>query len=105
MLPSKTVFVVGAGASNEVDLPVGSALKDAIAEKLDLRFEGGYRQVGGGDVALLDVVRKTHPQRLNEYLDAGWRIRNGLTLSSSIDDFIDAHRHDSLIAEFGKVAI
>jgi hypothetical protein len=104
MLPSKTVFVVGAGASAEVGLPVGSGLKQTIAEKLDIRFEMGYQQVRG-DSALVNVIRRAHPDRVNEYLDAGHRIRGGLSLSPSIDDFIDVHRHDLLVGEFGKVAI
>jgi DNA-binding HxlR family transcriptional regulator len=38
MLKSKTVFVLGAGASKEVGLPVGSELKSTIAAKLDWRI-------------------------------------------------------------------
>jgi hypothetical protein len=105
MLPSKTVFVVGAGASSEAGLPVGSQLKQEIARKLDFRFEYGYKPIGKGDVEILDLFRRTFPQEVNERLGGCRRICTGLTLSSSIDDFIDAHRHDQLIAECGKVAI
>src|SRR5260221_13137659 len=105
MFPSKTVFIIGAGASNEVGLPVGSQLKALIGDKLDLRFQAGYRPVGQGDLAILDVLRQGVQTKLNDYLAAGWRIRDGLPLSSSIDDFIDAHRDDQLVAQCGKVAI
>jgi hypothetical protein len=33
---SKTLFIVGAGASQEVDLPTGTQLKDIIAKKLNI---------------------------------------------------------------------
>jgi hypothetical protein len=32
MYPEKTVFIVGAGASNEVGLPIGNGLVEKIAK-------------------------------------------------------------------------
>lgn len=34
MFKRKTVFIVGAGASKELDLPMGDGLKGIIAQKL-----------------------------------------------------------------------
>ena len=39
MFQSKTVFVLGAGASHELGLPLGSGLAKIISRKLNLRFE------------------------------------------------------------------
>lgn len=36
---SKTVFVIGAGASKEANLPTGEELKSSISSFLDIRFE------------------------------------------------------------------
>lgn len=105
MLPSKTVFIVGAGASSEVGLPVGAQLKGIISKKLDLRFESHNTFIGGGDIAIYDALSSQYGPQINRYLDACWRIRDGLILSSSIDDFIDTHRHDAQLAQCGKLAI
>lgn len=41
-LTQKTIFVVGAGASKEVNLPIGSELKKEIAEVLKWSNESNY---------------------------------------------------------------
>ena len=43
----KKVFVIGAGASNEVNMPLGKALIGQIAEKLDFDFDDFERQIKG----------------------------------------------------------
>jgi hypothetical protein len=105
MLPSKTVFVVGAGTSKEVGLPIGSELKGIIAKHLDFRFEMGYKPVGTGDEEIFHALRGKFPTNANPHFDACAQICNGIPLATSIDDFIDAHRHDPLIAHCGKLAI
>src|SRR5262249_47829985 len=105
MFRSKTVFILGAGASHEVGLPVGDGLKQTIATKLDLRFEHFGKPIGKGDLTILEVLRRKYPSEINDYLHACWRIRDGVGLSSSIDDFIDTHRDDQGVAACGKIAI
>lgn len=105
MLKSKTVFILGAGASKEVGFPIGLELKSVISNKLDLRFDFGDRQVGTGDVTIYTALRQQYQNRINDYLHACWQIRDGIILSDSIDDFIDAHQHDEKIAVCGKLAI
>lgn len=106
MLPSKTVFIVGAGASFEVGMPVGSTLRETISTKLDIRFDDfGSRLVGTGDPVIFELLRKRHGQEINGYLQTCWQIRDGIILSPSVDDFINAHQHDAAIAECGKIAI
>lgn len=106
MLPSKTVFILGAGASKEVKLPIGRELKNIIATKLDLRFDDfGTKHIGTGDLTIFQVLRNKFPFEINNLLAACWSIRDGVVLSSSIDDFIDAHQHDLDVARCGKLAI
>src|SRR5687767_9871911 len=105
MLPSKTVFVVGAGASKEVGLPIGSELKKTIADKLSFSFDDFGRDLKRGDLAVFRMLLNSYGNRINECVDAGRLISKGIVLSSSIDDFIDAHQHDEQIAVCGKVTI
>jgi hypothetical protein len=106
MLSSKTVFIVGAGASKEVGLPIGSELKNIIATKLDMRFND-WKPIGRGDLTIFEVLQRKHLPygTLQRYADACRCIRDGIVLSDSIDDFIDAHQHDRAIAACGKLAI
>ena len=105
MLSAKTVFIVGAGASYEVGLPVGMTLKNVIAKKLDIRLDDSGSRLLSGDAYILDTILRRDRANMNVYLNSCWQIRDGIPLSPSIDDFIDAHQHDGRIAVCGKLAI
>lgn len=111
MFKSKTVFIVGAGASREADLPDGSGLKGNIAGLLDIRFQHGYRQISGDDQivdALQRHVRQATNQQgdLNSYLGKARHIRDILpTLAISIDNYLDAHQGDEETELCGKLSI
>lgn len=106
MLPAKTLFVLGAGASKEVGLPIGSELKKEIIQRLDYRFEFGQLDRNcSGDRTLFDALIRHAGRDANPHLTACHVIRSGLALSNSIDDFIDTHTHDPLVAECGKAVI
>jgi hypothetical protein len=49
MFKRQTLFVLGAGSSAEVGMPVGATLSRNIAGKMDIRFDGGT-SVGTGDL-------------------------------------------------------
>ena len=110
MFNKKTLIVVGAGASKEVDLPVGSGLKQRIATILDIRFEFGSRQISG-DHIVCDAIRRAirrgdqSARDINPHLEAAWRIREAMPQAISIDNFIDAHQGDSKLELCGKLAI
>ena len=107
MKNSLTVFVVGAGASKEVGLPIASELIDIIADKIDFQLERGTIRDDRGDADILDVIQEASPGRveINAFFDAANRLRNGVIFSNSIDSFIDVHRHDEKILRLGKLAI
>jgi hypothetical protein len=107
MLRKKTVFVIGAGASHEFNLPVGVDLAKTISAKLDIKVRNPYSESyhTSGDHDLFDSVRRSFPQQDNLYQEAGWRIRDAVILASSIDDFLHVHRHDERIVNFGKATI
>ena len=112
MFRSKTLFVLGAGSSNEVGLPIGEGLKKAIAEKIDIRFEYGYKQISG-DHQIMHAIREHAKARggalanpdPNPYLEKAWQLRNALPQAISIDNLLDAHKGDDLAEACGKFGI
>ncbi len=98
------VFVLGAGASKEVNLPVGSELKEQIAKVLDIRYES-FRKISGDDIINESLRILVANGDINPYLGAAWRIRDAMPQAISIDNFIDSHRIDEKISKCGKLAI
>jgi hypothetical protein len=105
MFGRRTLFVLGAGTSAEVEMPVGAALAKTIRRKCDIRFERGFQPVGDGDFALFDQFGHDRTREINEYQSAAWLIRDGIQLSSSIDDFLDLHRDNAAVNFLGKAMI
>ena len=86
MFKKKTVFIVGAGASAEFDLPVGNALRQkTISTKMDIRFEHGFRPIGGGDLRPFEQITNQKRSLRNEFQNSAWLVRDGILLSRSID--------------------
>ena len=106
---TNTVFVIGAGASEEAKLPTGNELKKRIAQLLDIDFEP-FRQVRG-DQFIVSALRLLVGQSggsdgdIQLYLKEAWHIRDALPQAISIDNFIDTHRDNDKIAICGKLAI
>src|SRR5437016_3785299 len=102
------VLVVGAGASKEAGLPVGSELKAKVAQALDIRYERGSRIRGDGLIEEAFHRLALGPGgkgNINPYLHISRRIRDAMPQATSIDNFIDSHRDDTDIALCGKLAI
>ncbi len=103
----QTVFVLGAGASFEAGLPVGAELKNRIAKLIDIRFSGANHD-HTGDHAVMEAFRDYAKEKkisANDLLHAAWGIRDAMPQAISIDNFLDAHRGDSLIEIVGKIGI
>ena len=105
----KTVFVIGAGASSEANLPTGYELKEKISKLLDIRFDWD-KQISG-DRTITDSLRELtkgtihQNDAINSYLLEAQHIGDALQLALSIDNFIDQHRDNEKIALCGKLAI
>lgn len=108
MFKSKTVLVVGAGASAEVGLPIGVGLKEVIAKKLDIKFPDGYTQEGG-DRKIYEAykiqVGRDGGHDPNDYRTAGVKMSESLPLAISIDNYLEAHAGNSKVELCGKLAI
>lgn len=100
---SKTVFVVGAGASCEVGLPSGEELTSKIASLLNLKFKSGNPNPIEGHSLVAEALRLVGD--FNAHLAASRRIAQGMPLAASIDEYIHAHEGDAHIELCGKVAI
>jgi hypothetical protein len=109
-MTENTVFVIGAGASKEANLPTGDELKGKISTLLDIRFDYSSTQKSG-DYEIIEALRlyvqtlDNQHGDINAYLHEAWLIRDALPLAISIDNFIDAHRDNDKIAVCGKLAI
>ncbi len=104
-----TVFVVGAGASQEAGLPFGKTFREEIASRLAIDFDPVRGQTHGDKVitqAIINHCRAASPQlNADELFAVCHRISRAMTQASSIDKFIDNHANDERIALCGKLAI
>lgn len=111
MFESKTLFVVGAGASSEAGLPLAKKLKSDIAGRVDIRFNiAAPLEQQTGDPVITEAIRRhvrdsTGGRDINPYLHAGRHISRAMPQAISIDNFIDTHRKDEKIELCGKLAI
>lgn len=103
----KTVFVVGAGASYEARLPVGSGLTSIIAEKVNIAF-GDWAQVSGDKIiqaAIANFAQSDQQHTAQQYYTAGRTIAAGMIQAISIDNYLHAHADNSALTWVGKVGI
>lgn len=107
MFNKPVVFVIGAGASREYELPLGGALKEAIAQKVKFRFQHGSNYLVGGDQDLLDDIRRhaLDPNRQNEYTRAGSMLAAAIGTFISIDEALHYLGATPEAVEVGKIAI
>ncbi len=104
MFKRRTLFILGAGASAEVGLPVGIDLAKTIANLLDIRWRDGQKE-GPGDRFLMGQFVDQRRVQVSAHHQAAWLIRDGVRLTNSIDDFLDIHNSNDLVRQIGKAAI
>ena len=108
MFEAKTVLVLGAGASVEVGLPVGSQLLDDICKLIDIKFDFSSQKSGDRTIfdALKIVVNEDREVvKTNEHLHCAWQILKSAEQGLSIDNIVDALEDEriELIAKLGIV--
>lgn len=117
MFRQKTTIVIGAGASCEIGLPSGDRLKAQIAALFAGSNENSY---GLKNTSMIAAVKDRLGQRNRVYVnspplhhdeqivtirEAAKRIRVGLPLALSIDNFLHTHQADAEVVRLGKTAI
>jgi hypothetical protein len=106
-----TVFIIGAGASKEVNLPTGYELKNKLAQFLDINLNEWGNGLDKGDDKIFQALRLHVHQsdgsqgNFKSYQHAAWQIRDGLPVTLSIDNLIYQLRENKKIALCGKLAI
>jgi hypothetical protein len=110
MFKSKTVFVVGAGASAELRMPTGAQLTSQIAQMLTPKreqFRSYFTNQNIYNAIEAEILRSG--QRLDQvygqYVRAADDISRNMHLASSIDNFLRTHHEDPIKAFMGKLAI
>ncbi|MGH1453500.1 MAG: hypothetical protein ACRBBV_10045 [Paracoccaceae bacterium] len=104
----KKVFIVGAGASKEFDLPTGMELVKRIeqaASGSDRGFEGYTPSDTVVAGALGYIASDLNQFSKNDIFDGLLAIKNNMGLAPSIDNFLEAHSDKLPWALAGKVAI
>jgi len=110
MFRSKTLFIVGAGASCEVGLPSGYQLKSKIAEILNIQYHDLVHS-WSGDGKVWEAIKlrqaEISGQRADpsSYRAAAIQIVEAMPQAISIDNYIDAHQGNEKIELCGKLAI
>jgi hypothetical protein len=108
MLEHFTVFVIGAGAGDGLNMPLGDQLSAAIAEAVNFYFEEGGRALTRGQPRIAQAVRQLARSRgcnMNEYIAAGRMIAGGIRYTKSIDNYIHAHSDKEAVKAVAKIAI
>ncbi|TAV15144.1 SIR2 family protein [Rhizobium ruizarguesonis] len=107
MFEDNTVFVIGAGASQEFGLPVGWDLLREIRDNSFFDFSGGPFPTTG-NWKIFNAVHQRYEKdqnKMNKVFRAFGDIHSGVDTAGSIDEFINRHADDPIIAEIGKVQI
>ena len=108
MFKPNTVFVVGAGASKEFGLPLGSGLAASIVHNLTVTTDRAGYGAHYVDRRTEDLLRhryKGQPEGLDGAFEAGALIQKGILHAQSIDAFIDMHADKPGVATVGKLQI
>ena len=106
LLSKKTVLVLGAGASSEYHLPVGSELAKQIAGLFDA--DGDVNSLGFRDDVFRRFVAYSSLGKLGSAQDIRYatrRIADGLPKSGSIDEFLYINSNKPMVVKIGKAAI
>ncbi|MEH6717184.1 hypothetical protein [Parasphingorhabdus flavimaris] len=107
MFRAKTVLVIGAGASVEVGLPMGSQLLKQIVKLTNIKFEFNRQNAGDHDIVealKLCLDEGGEVTKLNKHLAAGRQLGESAKQALSIDNVIDA-LEDPQIELVGKIGI
>ena len=107
MIRTRTTFIVGAGASCELELPSNDDLLVRIGQSFDFsRFGSGVQVKDSVLLAqYLQAVTTRLGQDESDIHAAAERIRIASKLTRSIDSLLDQHDTDPLITAAGKLAI
>jgi len=107
MFHSRTLFVVGAGASFEYGMPIGSVLKDEISGIT--AYNSGSNEYVSNEVSRYREAAQVYATKnkinYSEIVAASNLISSGLASSISIDNFLHTYQSNKIVNTCGKIAI
>lgn len=105
MFNRKTLFVIGAGAGHDIEVPAGRQLAEDIANRTRVVLDHGQigRNTRDEDLAL-NFFERGDPNG-SAYYSAFRLIHEGVLLANSIDDFLNIHEGSPEVVTVGKAAI
>jgi hypothetical protein len=107
MVKRPTLFIIGAGAGVDINMPVGATLSEEIGSKCDIRFEHATKQISG-DAAVMSALRGIARERNedpNLFREAGCLIKRGIHYTRSIDSYLYTHKDNERLKICAKLAI
>lgn len=110
-MAKQLIAIVGAGASSELGLPIGSQLKEHISKLLRIEFDDWGSKLERGDRSICEALRAYAAeiydgQRLiNPFLPDLHHISDAMPQAISIDHFINDQRGRGNIDICGKLGI
>jgi hypothetical protein len=108
MFSVPTVFVIGAGAGVEIEMPVGSELSREVGEKLNITHKDHGSELKSGDAyiaAAMHRIAKAKGENYNDWRAAGCSVASGIEYTRSIDAYLNTHKDNDKVKVCGKLAI
>jgi len=108
MFDKRTVFIIGAGAGVEINMPVGSELSQTIADKTYIRHKDFGSALITGDYAVSNALKRIAKARgldYNAVRTEACAIRDGIFETRSIDAYLNTHKDNEAVKIAGKLAI
>jgi len=102
---TKTVIIVGAGASYEFNLPVGNELMHLISRSFTTTEDGLNIRAGQFNDLFRAISEQEGAPKQTELVEAARKIRAGMPYAQSIDNFLHSNKRDEAIIVAGKLAI
>ncbi|MCK1584291.1 hypothetical protein IVB03_33310 [Bradyrhizobium sp. 168] len=109
MFNRPVVFVIGAGASADYDMPLGGTLASTIAEDVNFRFRGNSRSepIRGDNILYELLVSKFNKDgaQLDSYVAAGHKLAAAISSAASVDDALYQLSEFPEAIQLGKACI
>lgn len=105
MFKKKTVFVVDAGGSFEVGLPVGDGLAIDITSRLRPPTSATTRPADEKIADAIHTLSSHNEEDVVAWFQAASSIALSMPLALSIDNYLHTHSDNSRIVQIGKLAI
>lgn len=108
MFRAKTLLVLGAGASAELDMPAGPTLLKNVCELIDIKYD--HSRMISGDYCISEALKSliaegTSVEEYNHHLYSAWQILSSSQQARSIDNIVHSlgDKRTERVAKLGIV--